>query len=161
MDDSLLTQSLAERLVTDMKTAMRSGDTERRDVIRFLRSTLGNKEIELRRPLSDDEVISVIQTQIKQSSDAAEIFRQGNREDLASEREREIVILQEYLPEQLDEDALTEIVRRTAEDLGVSGPGDMGKLMPRLIEATRGRADGRTLSRLAREELARRSGGAG
>lgn len=153
-----MTESLSDRLVLEMKAAMRAGDTERRDVIRFLRSTLGNKEIELRRPLSDDEVIGVIQTQIKQDSDAVELFRQGDRHDLASHQEREIAILREFLPEQLGEDELVGLVRQMADELDVSGLSDMGKLMPRLIEATKGRADGRTLSTLARDELARRAG---
>ena len=135
---------------------MRSGDTERRDVVRYLRSVLGNKEIELRRPLSDDEVVVAIQTQIKQRSDAAELFRQANRGDLAMNEERQIAILNDYLPEQLSEDDLVQIVRAAAEDLGVSGAADMSKLMPRLMRDVQGRADGRTLSRLAREELVRR-----
>ncbi len=155
-----MTESLSDHIFSDMKTAMRSGDTERRDVLRYLRSVLGNKEIELRRPLRDDEVIVVIQTQIKQRSDAAELFRQGNREDLAVNEERQIVVLNDYFPEQLSEDDLVQIVRAAAEDLGVSGPSDMSKLMPRLMSDVQGRADGRTLSRLAREELARRDGGA-
>lgn len=138
---------------------MRSGDTERRDVLRYLRSVLGNKEIELRRPLTDDEVVVVVQTQIKQRSDAAELFRQGKREDLVVNEERQIVVLNDYLPEQLSEDELVQIVRAAAEDLGVSGPADMSKLMPRLMRDVQGRADGRTLSRLAREELARRDDG--
>lgn len=141
-----------------MKTAMRNGDTERRDVIRYLRSALGNKEIELRRPLSDDEVVVVIQTQIKQRSDAVELFRQGNREELALNEERQIAVLNDYLPEQLSEDELVQVVRAAAEDLGVSGAADMSKLMPRLMRDVQGRADGRTLSRLAREELVRRDG---
>lgn len=136
---------------------MRAGDTERRDVIRFLRSTLGNKEIELRRPLSDDEVIGVIQTQIKQDSDAVDLYRQGDRQDLVSHQEREIAILREFLPEQLGDHELVGLVRQMAEELEVRGLSDMGKLMPRLIEATIGRADGRTLSTLARDELARRA----
>lgn len=155
-----MTESLSDRIFADMKTAMRNGETERRDVLRYLRSVLGNKEIELRRPLSDDEVTVVIQTQIKQRSDAAELFRQGNREDLAVNEERQIAVLNDYLPEQLSENDLVQIVRAAAEDLGVSGPADMSKLMPRLMRDVQGRADGRTLSRLAREELARRGGGA-
>ena len=153
-------ESLSDRIFSDMKTAMRNADTERRDVLRYLRSVLGNKEIELRRPLSDDEVVVVIQTQIKQRSDSAGLFRQGNREDLAVNEERQITVLDDYLPEQLSEDELVQIVRAAAEDLGVSGPADMSKLMPRLMRDVQGRADGRTLSRLAREELARRDDGA-
>ncbi len=140
-----------------MKQAIRSGDTERRDVIRYLRSVLANREIELRRPLSDDEVVGLIQTQIKQRDDAKELFRQANREDLAVLEERQVAILSDYLPEQLSEQDLAQIVSESAAELGVSGPADMGKLMPRLIEKVQGRADGRTLSRLAREELGRRA----
>lgn len=142
-----------------MKSAMRQGDTERRDVIRYLRSSLGNKEIDERRPLTDSDVIAVIQTQIKQRADAAELFRKGNRDDLAVQEERQADILREYLPAQLSQDELGEIVRSTAEELGVSGPADMGRLMPRLMERVAGRADGRTLSRAARAELERRSAG--
>jgi uncharacterized protein YqeY len=142
-----------------MKTAMRSGDTERRDVLRYLRSVLGNKEIELRRPLSDEEAVVVIQTQIKQRSDAAELFRQANREDLVANEERQIVVLNDYLPEQLSEEDIALIVGAAADDLGVSSLADMGRLMPRLIRDVQGRADGRTLSRLACEELARRDDG--
>lgn len=140
-----------------MKVAMKQGDTERRDVIRYLRASLGNREIELQRELEDEDVIAVIRTQIKQSSDAAEIFRQGNRLDLAGNEERQAVILREYLPEQMSEDELAAVVRRTADELEVSGPGDMGKLMPTLIEAVGDRAEGREVSRLAREELQRRA----
>ena len=140
-----------------MKQAIRSGDTERRDVIRYQRSVLANREIELRRPLSDDEVVGLIQTQIKQRDDAKELFRQANREDLAVLEERQVAILSDYLPEQLSEQDLAQIVSESAAELGVSGPADMGKLMPRLIEKVQGRADGRTLSRLAREELGRRA----
>ena len=140
-----------------MKTAMRQGDTERRDVIRFLRSSLGNEEIAVRRPLTDSDVIAVIQTQIKQRVDAAELFRKGHRDDLAEQEERQATILREYLPAQLSNDELSEIVRSTAAELDVSGPSDMGKLMPRVIERTAGRADGRMLSQMAREELERRA----
>lgn len=135
---------------------MRSGDTQRRDVIRYLRASLGNREIDLKRTLSDDEVVGVIQTQIKQRSDAAELFRQGHREDLALNEEQQAAILSEYLPAQMSEDELTEYVRLAAEELGVSGASDMGKLMGRLTGELKGRADGRTLSRIAREELVER-----
>jgi uncharacterized protein len=141
----------------DMKTAMKQGDTERRDVIRYLRSALGNREIELHRELTDEDVLSVIRTQIKQSSDAAEIFRDANRTDLAEKEERQVEILREYLPEQLSEDELEILVRQTADETGARGPADMGKLMPRLLEVVGGRAEGREVSRLAREELQRRA----
>lgn len=137
---------------------MRSGDTERRDVIRYLRSVVGNKEIDLRRPLSDDEVIGVIQSQIKQRSDAAELFRQGRREDLVLNEERQIAILSEYLPEQLTDEDIAERAREAADELDLNGMSGMSRLMSRLMSDIQGRADGRTVSRIARDELARRGG---
>lgn len=139
-----------------MKAAMRSGDSERRDVIRYLRSSLTNQEIEQRRPLTDSDVIGVIQTQIKQRIDAAELFRKGTREDLAAREEGQVEILKEYLPAQLSVDELRPIVSSVADEVGASSPSDMGKVMPRLIETVGAQADGRTLSQLAREELVRR-----
>lgn len=138
-----------------MKTAMREGDAERRDVIRYLRSALGNRKIELQRELTDDDVLAVIRTQIKQSTDAAEIFRSAERLDLAEKEESQIAILRAYLPAQMSQDELTEMVRTTVNELGLQGPGDMGKLMPVLIERIGTNADGRMISQTAREELAR------
>lgn len=140
-----------------MKIAMRKGDVERRDVIRYLRSALGNREIELRQELTDDDVLAVIRTQIKQSSDAAEIFRDAGRDDLASKEESQVAILREYLPAQMPEDELTAIVRRQIDDMDLSGPGDMGKLMPRLMDVVGDRAEGRTISKIARQELGNRA----
>jgi uncharacterized protein len=139
----------------DLKSAMREGNTERRDVIRYLRSALGNREIELRRELTDDDVLSVIRTQIKQSTDAAEIFRDADRVDLASREESQVQILRTYLPPQLSEDELTSIARDLISENGLSGAGDMGKLMPQLVERVGDRADGRTISQVARQELLR------
>lgn len=135
---------------------MRNGDTERRDVIRYLRSVLGNREIELHRTLSDDEVVAVIQTQLKQRADAAELFSQGQRDDLVLNEERQIQILSEYLPEQLPEEELALHVRAVANELNLSGLSGMSALMARVLGDIQGRADGRTVSRLAREELLRR-----
>jgi uncharacterized protein YqeY len=140
---------------------MRAGDTRKRDVIRFLRSAVGNAEIERRRPLTDEEVTSVIRTQIKQRRDAIALFRKGGRDDLADEEEAQVAILQAYLPEQLGEDELRQIVARVADETGANSPRDMGKLMTALRGEPGGRAEGATLSALARDELARRSAGDG
>lgn len=150
-------QALAERLTDDMKAAMRSGDTERRGVIRYLRSAIHNREIELRQPLADDEIILVIQTQIKQRQDSAELYRKGGREDLAVKEERENQILSEYLPAQMSEAELEDLARRLADEHDLSGPADMRVLMPALQQAVGASADGRTLSRVASAELNRRA----
>lgn len=151
-----MTSTLSQQVMEDLKSAMRSGDTERRDVIRYLRSALGNKAIELQRELTDEDVLTVIRTQIKQSSDAAEIFRNADRIDLAEKEESQVAILRGYLPAQMPEDELREMARSIIAELGLSGPGDMKTLMPRLLAETDGRAEGRLVSQVAREELAAR-----
>lgn len=133
---------------------MKEGDTQRRDVIRYLRSAMGNQEIELRRELTDDDVLAVIRTQIKQSTDAAEIFRNNDRVDLAEKEEAQVAILREYLPAQLSDEELTNLAQSIIAELGLSGPSDMGKLMPRLLEQVGDRAEGRRVSQVAREQLA-------
>ncbi len=151
-----MTSMLSQRVMDDLKTAMKEGDTQRRDVIRYLRSALGNKGIELQRELTDEDVLGVIRTQIKQSSDAAEIFRNAGRLDLAEKEEAQVEILRGYLPAQMPEEELRALANSIIDELGLSGPGDMGKLMPRLLAATDGRAEGRLVSQVAREELAAR-----
>lgn len=150
-------QSLNEQIMADMKEAMRSGDTFRRDVIRYLRSAVRNREIEVQHSLSDSEIHSVVQRQIKQRQDSAEAYRDGGRDDLAEAEEREIAVLGPYMPAQMSEDELRDLVSRTASDLSLSGPADMKTLMPALMKETAGQADGRTLSRLASQELKRRA----
>lgn len=140
-----------------MKSAMRSGDNRRRDVIRYLRAAITNAAIEKRRDLDDAEVENVIRAQVKQRRDSIDLFRQGGREELAIEEEEQIAILLEYLPTPLSHDDLVELVRQKADELNVSSPKDMSRLMPALVEAVAGRAEGRTLSQLAKDELARRS----
>lgn len=136
---------------------MRSGDNRKRDVIRYLRAAVTNAAIEKRADLDDAEIENVIRTQVKQRRDSIELFRKGGRNELAEEEERQIAILLEYLPAQLSHDELVELVRTTAENLEVTSARDMSRLMPALVEAAAGRAEGRTLSQLARDEVARRS----
>ena len=149
--------SLSERLNEDMKSAMRSGDNRRRDVIRYLKAAVTNAAIEKRGDLDDSEVEGIIRTQVKHRRDSIDLFRKGGREELAVEEEAQVAILLEFLPAQLGHDELVGLVRRTADELNVSSAKDMSRLMPALVEAVAGRAEGRTLSQLAKDELARRS----
>ena len=155
-----MSAGLAERLADDLKTAMRSGDTLRRDVIRYVRSAVKNREIDVHRPLTEDESIDVIQAQIKQRRDSIDAFEKAGRTDLVEKESSELAVIMDYLPDHLkplDEPELRELVERKVEELGLSGPSDMRQLMPALIEETQGRADNRLLSRLATEELQKRS----
>jgi hypothetical protein len=152
--------SIAEILVADLKDAMKSGDNERRDVIRMLRSALKYQEIELRRALEDDDTIAVIQAQIKQRRDSIEAFDGAGRTDLANRERAELDILLSFLPDELrplDQAELERIVAAKVEELDLHSPGDMRVLMPVLIAATSGRADNRLLSTLAAAELRQRA----
>lgn len=165
-DDGVLTNhdrrlgvpmSLNDQLTSDLKAAMVAGDTRRRDVIRFLRAAIANARIEKRSDLNDDEIQDIIRHQIKQRRDSIELFRRGGRDELADEEEAQIAVLQPYLPQQLGIDDLRAIVRDEAEKLGAVSSRDMGRLMPAIIARADGRAEGRLLSQLAREELERRA----
>lgn len=139
---------------------MRSGDTRRRDVIRYLRAAIKNAAIEKRGELDDTEIDEVIRFQVKQRRDSIDLFRSGGREELAAEEEQQVAILLDYLPAQLGHDELVELVRQKVDELNVQSAKDMSRLMPALIDAAGGRAEGRTLSQLAKDEVARRASAA-
>ncbi|MCO5175538.1 MAG: GatB/YqeY domain-containing protein [Thermomicrobiales bacterium] len=149
--------SLAEQLVSDLRDAMKSGDTQRREVIRFLRASIKNAEIDKHAELTDEEIEAVIRGQIKQRRDSIDMFRKGGRDDLADAEAAQVAVLQTYLPAQISDDEAEELVRRVVEESGATSPKEMGKLMPALMQAAAGRVEGRTLSALARAELERRS----
>ena len=136
---------------------MRDGDTRRRDVIRYLRSVIKNVEIERRRELSDDEILGVIRAQLKQRRESIDIFAKAQRADLVANEEAQIAVLEPYLPAQLDDNELRALVSRVADELNVSAPRDMGRLMPALLDVAAGRVDGRRLSEAARSEIAARA----
>ncbi len=149
--------SISEQLKTDLKVAIRSNDTVAKNVIRYTQAAMKNNEIELKRPLNEDESIAVIRKQIKQRQDSIELYKQGGREDLAATEQAEIDVLQKYLPAEMSDEELQLIVTETADEVGASGLADMKLLMPALIIRVQGKADGRRLSMLATEELKRRA----
>ncbi len=146
--------ALKDQLNEDLKTAMRSGDTRRRDTIRFLMSGVHNAEIEAGRPLDDAGVVTVIQRQVKQRRDSVEEYRKAGREDLAGKEEAEIAILQQYLPAQMSRDEVAAAVRAVIAEVGATGPSDKGKVMPVIMERLRGRAEGRLVNEVVTELLA-------
>lgn len=132
---------------------MRSGDTARRDVIRFLRSAIHNQEISSQTDLDDEGVIAVLSKQAVQRRDSIELFKEGNRLDLVENEEAQLAIIGEYLPTQLTEDEISVLARAAVEATGATGPKDMGKVMGRLMPDTKGKADGRAVSRIVQELL--------
>jgi uncharacterized protein len=145
--------SLKERLTADMKAAMRDKDVARRDTVRYLLSEVKSREIDLKRDLTEDEEIKLLQTQAKQRADSIEQFRAGGREDLVAKDERQREIIESYLPQQLSDEDLDAFVTGAIERTGAEGSKDMGKVMGLLSKEAGGRVDGRRLSEAVRSRL--------
>ncbi|MEX2237853.1 MAG: GatB/YqeY domain-containing protein [Dehalococcoidia bacterium] len=135
--------SLKERLNSDLRDAMRGGDTTRRSALRMALSAVRNAEIEKRSELDDPGVQQVLAKEVKQRRESIAEFEKGGRKDLVDQEQAEIDALAGYLPVQLDEREVEEIARAVITEIGAAGPGDKGKVMSPLIKKLAGRADGR------------------
>ena len=147
--------TLRERLQDDTTAAMRSGDALRRDVLRMAQNSIYNIEKARKVTLSEDEILGVLTREVKTRRESVDAFRAGGREDLVAKEEAEIAILQDYLPQPLTEDALRVLVDEGVAVTGASNARDLGKVMGWLSPRTRGRADGKVLSGLVAQALAR------
>ena len=147
--------TLRERLQADTTAAMRSGDALRRDVLRMAQNTMYNIEKAKKVTLSEDEVLGVLTREVKTRRESVEAFRAGGREDLATKEESEIAILQGYLPAALTEAEIGALVEEAVAATGASSARDLGKVMGWLSPKTRGRADGKVVSGLVAQALAR------
>ena len=146
--------ALKELIVADMQSAMREKDSTRLNAIRLLRAALQRREVDERETLDDEGVLGIIQKMIKQSRDAITQFESGQRNDLVEKELSLILVLQQYLPQQLDEAAIIESVDAAISELGASGLRDMGKVMGQLKAQLQGRADMGQVSTLVKEKLA-------
>jgi len=144
---------LKKKLNDDLKQAMRSGDKERRSVIRLLMSSIGNAEIARQATLEDADILGIIAKEVRQRNESIEAFKQGNRQDLVAKEEAERAILQEYLPQQVTREEIVAAARRVIEEVGAQGPGDKGRVMPKLIAQLKGKADGREINAVVTELL--------
>jgi uncharacterized protein YqeY len=145
--------AINERLMQDLKTAMREKDTLKKSVITMLRAAIKQMEVDSRQEVTDEMVHEIIAKQIKQKKGAIEDFDKADRQDLVEEARAEIEVLMTYLPEQMSEDEIRELVEQTISDLGASSMKDMGKVMGALVEKTKGRADNGLVSKIVREKL--------
>jgi uncharacterized protein len=148
---------LRQRLEDDLKIALKSGNQDAKDTIRFTLAAIKNAEIEKGRSLTEEEGLAILRQQAKRRSDAIDQFRSGNRADLVEREESQLRVLEHYLPASMSDDELKVLVAQAVGDVGATGPKDMGKLMPVLIERAGGRADGKRLSAAARDELSKLS----
>lgn len=146
--------TLKERLNESMKEAMKAKDSLRLSTIRSVRSAIKNQEIETRQELDDPAVIDILSSLVKQRKESAQVFRENERLELAEKEEAELLILQEFLPEQLSDTELQALVDAAITELGASSPRDMGRVMKLVTSQTKGRADGRLVSELVKERLA-------
>jgi uncharacterized protein YqeY len=145
--------NLAERLNEDMKQAMKDGNKFRLQTIRMVRASIKNQEIELRRPLDDNDTLNILSRELKQRRDSLQDFERGGRDDLVSNVKAEIEIITEYLPQQLTEEEVKAIVLQTMQETGVSSKADLGKLMGALMPKVKGLADGKLVNAIVQQSL--------
>jgi uncharacterized protein YqeY len=146
--------SLIAEIEEEVKEAMRAGDAPRRDALRLILASLRSAEKELQRPLSDEEELQVLQRERKKRVEAADAFHAGGRPERAALEEGELAVLEEFMPEPLDEEELERIVDDAIAENKATSMRDMGRVMADVMPQIAGRADGSAVSQLVREKLA-------
>ncbi len=144
---------LREKIDADTKNALKSGDKDKVSTLRMLNAALKNKQIDKRRPLTEEEVVETVRSLIKQRKDSIEQFAKGGRQDLVDKETAEVGVLEVYLPQQLSREELEVMVREAIAQTGAQGAKDMGKVMKALIPMVGGRADGKLISELVKSSL--------
>jgi uncharacterized protein YqeY len=145
--------SLKQKLADDLKQALRQGDKVRLSVIRLVIAAINNAEIARQATLNDADIYGVIAKEIRQRKESIEAFKLGSRQDLVTQEEAELAILQRYLPQQVTRDEIIAEARRVIGEVGAQGLSDKGKVMPKLIAQLKGRADGREINEVVTELL--------
>jgi uncharacterized protein YqeY len=144
---------LREKIDADVKDALKSGAKDRLSTLRMLNAALKNKQIDKRRPLTEEEVVETVRSLIKQRRDSVEQFAKGGRQDLVDKESAEIIVLETYLPQQLSREELEAMVRDVMTSTAAQGAKDMGKVMKALVPLIGGRADGKLVSELVKNAL--------
>jgi uncharacterized protein len=146
--------SLIARIEGELKDAMRARDEERTGTLRLTLAALRSAEKELGRELKEDEELQVLQRERKRRTEAAEAFRSGGRDERADLEQRELAVIEEFMPEPLREEELERIVDDAIAETGATSLRDLGRVMADVMPQVAGRADGSTVSQLVREKLA-------
>lgn len=146
--------SIQQKLMDDMKAAMKAGEKLRLETVRGLRAQFKNLEIDKGHPLTDEEEIQALMSAAKKRKESIEQFKAVNRLDRAAEEEQELEIIHSYLPEQLSEEKIAELVDQVIKEVGATSPGDMGKVMGKIMGQVKGRADGRLVQTVVQQKLA-------
>lgn len=148
-----MTAKIKERILDDMKTAMRAQEKERLAAIRLIMAALKQREVDERIELSDDQIMAILNKMIKQRRDSISQFETGNRPDLVQIEAQEISIIQQYLPQQLSEAEIEKAVVAAVQESGASSAKDMGKVMGLLKNKLQGKADMTIVSSKVKERL--------
>ena len=136
-----------------VKTAMKSGDSVTLSTLRLLLSAIHYEEIRARKELNAEEIQKTVSSLSKQRTEAIELFRKGSREDLAKKEEAELKILQRFLPQQLSETEVQDLIRESIDEVGAQGVQDLGKVMKQVMPKVGGRSDGKRVNEMARALL--------
>ena len=144
---------IADRLSAQIKDAIKAGDRTRLQTLRLLATAVRNREVELRRDLTEEDLVEVATREVKRRKEAAEAYQRGGRADRAEQERAEQAVLEEFLPEQASEDEVRAAIEEAVTATGASGPGDLGKVMGQVMGKLKGRIDGGEVNRLARERL--------
>ncbi len=137
----------------DLTAAQKAGDKVKTGVLRVLKSEIRYKEIDLKHPLTDEETITVLSSSVKKRKESIHEFKKGDRPDLVSKEEAELAIVQFYLPAELSEAELSDIIKLTIAEVGAASNADLGKVMKSLMPKVRGRADGKKVNALVASQL--------
>lgn len=147
--------SLKETLLSDMKDAMKQKDILRKNTIQMLRGSILQKEKDTQQEVSEDSILDIIVQEIKKRKDTITDFEKGNRLDLVADTKQEIEVLSMYLPKQLSDEELTQIIKETLDDVGASSMKDMGKVMAAITPQVKGKADNGKVSSIVKTLLSK------
>ncbi|MEN1934819.1 GatB/YqeY domain-containing protein [Paenibacillus sp. 102] len=146
--------SLLGRLNDDMKQAMKNKQKEKLTVIRMVKAALQNEGIKLQHTLTEEEELTVLAREVKQYKDSLLEFKKAGREDLVDKLQSEIQILSAYLPEQLTEEELANVIKQVISEVGAVSKADMGKVMSAVMPKVKGKTDGSLVNKLVTQLLA-------
>jgi uncharacterized protein len=144
---------LRAKLNEDLKNAMRSGDTVKRDTVRFLLSDIKYAEIAKQQTFDDAGIIGVISKEVRQRQESIDAFKLGNRPDLVAKEEAELAVIKAYLPQQVSRDEIKKVAERIIKEVGAKSPAEKGKVIPKVIAELKGKAGGQEISTIVTELL--------
>ncbi|MBD8069198.1 GatB/YqeY domain-containing protein [Bacillus sp. PS06] len=145
--------SLLERLNHDMKQAMKNKEKDKLSVIRMVKSSIQNEQIKIGQELSGDQELTVLTRELKQRKDSLQEFNSAGREDLVNKIQSEIEILEVYMPKQLSEEEIVQIVKETIAEVNASSKAEMGKVMGAIMPKVKGKADGTLVNKIVLQQL--------